>query len=100
MHKDIKAEIDALRKAMVPGQPIEEIERAWDHYKRIEAHFENYHSHDKAIMQTVGRLKDGLGWFTRDVREAMPSPYLGFGVELSALRSHLDDRFSEDGWPK
>ncbi|WP_156938157.1 hypothetical protein [Mesorhizobium sp. WSM3626] len=100
MNEETKAEIDALRNGMVQGRSIEEIDKAWDHYYRLESHFERYHSADKAIMKTLGRLKQGLGWFTRDVREEMPSPYSGFGPALTSLRSYLDGGYDEKGWPK
>ena len=97
---DIYEHIDNLQKAVGEAKTIEELEAAWEHFNRIEGYVERSWPNDNSIIETCRRLKQGLGYYTRDVREGMPSPYSGWHVELSALRSSVGPKYGADGYPR
>jgi len=95
---DIYEHIDNLREAVGAAKTIEELEAAWGHFYRIEGYVERSWPNDKDIIETCRQVKIGLGYYTRDVRENMPSPYIGWHPQLTALRSKVGPKVGLDGY--
>lgn len=98
--RDIIGHVDDLSYAMKAAKTIDEIEESWLHFYLIESHIERTWPHDKRLMDTLRRLKSGLSQYTRDFREGLPSPYSGWRVDLSSIRSQVSPQYDKDGWPK
>ena len=96
---DILGLIDNVQSAFGQLKTIEEAESAWDHFRLLEGYVERTWPHDRPTMDSLRRLKSGLSTFTLHIRQGMPSPYGGWQVELSALRSLVGPKYDKDGWP-
>jgi len=96
---DILKHIDDLQKDIGAAKNISDVEKAWEHFYRIKGYVERTWPNDKATMESCRRLKSGLSQYTLDVREGMPSPCIGWHVELTALRRLVSPRYDKDGWP-
>ncbi|MBB6299409.1 hypothetical protein [Rhizobium leucaenae] len=96
---DILELIDNVQSAFGKAKTIEEAEAAWDHFHLLEGYVERTWPHERTTVDALRRLKSGLSTFTLHVRQKMPSPYSGWGVDLSSLRSHVSPKYDKDGWP-
>lgn len=95
---EILSIIDNVRSAFGQAKTIEEAEAAWDHFHRLEGYVERTWPHERSTMDSLRRLKSGLSTFTLHVRQKMPSPYSGWSVELTALRSHVSPKYDAKGY--
>lgn len=97
---DIIDHIDNLNRGMNEAKTIEDIEKSWLHFDFLESHIKLTWPDDKRLNDTLCHLKSGLSQYTRDFRERLPSPYNGWRVQLTSLRSQVSPQFDNDGWPK
>lgn len=91
--------VDAVGASFHSAKTDEEVSAAWDHFQALEGFVERTWPSDKHLIDDVRRLKSGLSQFSRDRRERMPSPYTGWSVQLSSIRSKVGPQFGADGYP-
>jgi len=94
---DILALIENVQSAFGKAKTIEQAESAWDHFHLLEGYVKRTWPHEGATMDALRRLKSGLSTFTMHIREGMPSPYAGWSVDLTSLRSHVSPKYGKDG---
>ncbi len=95
---EIFALIDNVQSAFGQARTIEEAEAAWDHFHLLEGYVERTWAHERPTMDSLRRLKSGLSTFTLHVRQRMPSPYNGWGVDLSSLRNQVSPKYDAKGY--